>query len=151
MPHVLVDGVVSDIQRGSETSGSGSSYRGTGQMHVQTTQLTVMRIGGQPAELKSKNLFIVKDGERVIAAGKTKHGVLRIGAARNLSAGTYFHPPVVLAWVGAALLIVLGIPLSVFLIGIPFLLFGIYVAYMAVGWMKSIKMVEAAAKDAKPR
>ena len=151
MPHVLVDGVVSDIQRGSETSGGGSSYKGTGQMHVQTTQLTVMRIGGQPAELKSKNLFIVKDGERVIAAGKTKHGVLRIGAARNLSAGTYYHPPVVLAWVGAALLIVLGIPLSVFLIGIPFLLFGIYVAYMAVGWMKSIKMVEAAAKDAKPR
>ena len=151
MPHVLVDGVVSDIQRGSETSGSGSSYRGTGQMHVQTTQLTVMRIGGQPAELKSKNLFIVKDGERVIAAGKTKHGVLRIGAARNLTAGTYYHPPVVLAWVGAAVLIVLGIPLSVFLIGIPFLLFGIYIAYMAVGWMKSIKMVEAAARDAKPR
>ena len=151
MPHVLFDGIVSDIQRGSETSGSGSSYRGTGQMHVQTTQLTVMRIGGQAAELKSKNLFIVKDGERVIAAGKTKHGVLRIGAARNLTAGTYYHPPVVLAWVGAAVLIVLGIPLSVFLIGIPFLLFGIYIAYMAVGWMKSIKMVEAAARDAKPR
>ena len=148
MPHVLVDGVVSDIQRGSETSGSGSSYRGTGQMHVQTTQLTVLRIGGQPAELKSKSLFIVKDGERVIAAGKTKHGVLRIGAARNMSAGSYYRPPVVLTWVGAAVLVVLGLPLSVFLIGIPFLLFGMYLAYVAVGWMKSIKMVEAAARDA---
>ena len=148
MPHVLVDGVVSDIQRGSETSGSGSSYRGTGQMNVQTTQLTVLRIGGQPAELKSKSLFIVKDGERVIAAGKTKHGVLRIGAARNMSAGSYYRPPVVLTWVGAAVLVVLGLPLSVFLIGIPFLLFGMYLAYVAVGWMKSIKMVEAAARDA---
>ena len=148
MPHVLVDGVVSDIQRGSETSGSGSSYRGTGQMHVQTTQLTVLRIGGQPAELKSKSLFIVKDGERVIAAGKTKHGVLRIGAARNMSAGSYYRPPVVLTWVGAAVLVVLGLPLSALLIGIPFLLFGIYLAYVAVGWMKSIKMVEAAARDA---
>ena len=45
----------------------------------------------------------------------------------------------------AALLVVLGLPLSVFLIGIPFLLFGVYVAYTAVGFMKSIKMVEAAA------
>ena len=151
MPQVLVDGIVSDIQRGSETSGSGSSYRGTGQMHVQTTQLTVMRIGGQPAELKSKNLFIVKDGERVIAAGKTKHGVLRIGAARNLTAGTSYRPPVVLTWFLAALLVLLGLPLSVFLIGIPFLLVGIYVAYTAVGWMKSIKMVEAAAGGANLR
>jgi len=145
MPHVLIDGVVSDIQRGSETSGSGSSYGGTGQMRVQTTQLTVMRIGGQAAELKSKSLFIVKDGERVIAAGKSKHGVLRIGAARNMTAGTSYRPPVLLTWFGAALLILLGVPFSLFLIGIPLLLVGIYVAYTAVGWMKSIRMVEAAA------
>jgi len=113
--------------------------------------LTVMRIGGQAAELKSKSLFIVKDGERVIAAGKTKHGVLRIGAARNLSAGTSYHPPVVLAWVLAILLVGLGLPFSIFLIGIPFLLVGIYVAYTAVGWMKSVKMVEVAAGGAKLR
>jgi hypothetical protein len=144
MAHILVDGIVSDIQRGSETTGGGSSYRGTGTTHVSTTQLMIMRIGKQAAELKSKSMFIVKDGEHVIAAGREKHGVLKIGAARNLSAGTYYHPPIVLGWVLAVACLMLGIPTSFILIGLPFLAFGIYMIYIVLGWRKSLAMVEQA-------
>jgi hypothetical protein len=150
MSHILVDGPVSDIQRGSETQGSGSTYRGTGSMQVSTTQLTVMRIGTQAAELKSKNMFIVKEGERVIAAGKVKHGVLKFGAARNLTAGTYYHPPIMLGWVIVALCMLLGVPLSFVFIGLPIVGLGVYYLLVVLSWKKSLAMVEAAAATARP-
>src|SRR5215475_12080051 len=89
---IIVDGIVSDIQRGSETVGGGSTIRGTGTIQVQTNQIMTMRIGNKAAELKSKSMFVVRDGERVIAAGTDKQGVLKIGAAHNLTGGTYYHP-----------------------------------------------------------
>ena len=150
MAHILVDGIVSDVQRGTETTGGGSSYRGTGSMQISTSQITTMRIGSKAAEVKSKGMFIVKDGERVIAAGKEKGGVLKIGAARNLTAGTVYHPPVIAVWIAAGASLLLGIPLSLIIIGLPFLGLGIYLIYLALGWKKSIAMVEEASSNAKP-
>jgi hypothetical protein len=109
-----------------------------------------MRIGNKAAELKSKSMFIVKDGERVIAAGTDKQGVLKIGAACNLSAGTYYRPPVMLGWVIVACSILLGIPFSFIIIGLPILAFGGYMIYVVLGWKKSIEMVDEAARQAKP-
>src|SRR4051794_12194656 len=114
-------------------------------MQGATSQLTGMRIGKQPATLKSKNMFIVKNGERVIAAGTQKHGVLRIGAARNLSAGTVHHPPIITGSIGAGAALVLGLPLSVIFIGLPFVGVGIYMIVQCLSWKKSVNMVEAAA------
>jgi hypothetical protein len=150
MSHILADGPVSDIQRGSETQGAGSTYRGTGSMQVATNQLTIMRIGSQPAELKSKNMFIVKEGERVIAAGKLSGGVLKIGAARNLTAGTGYTPPIMAGWIVVAMSMLLGIPLSFVLIGLPIVGFGIYILILTLGWKKSLAMVEAAARTPRP-
>jgi hypothetical protein len=150
MTHIVVDGIVSDIQRGTETRGSGGSYQGTGSMQVATTQLTTMRIGKQAAELKSKSMFIVKDGEQVIAAGKEKNGVLKIGAARNLSAGTVYRPPIIQGWVGAGAALVVGVPFSFIFIGLPIVGVGIYMIVQCLSWKKSVEMVEAAASHAKP-
>src|SRR5215471_17896090 len=150
MAQILVDGIVSDIQRGSETQGGGSTLRGTGTIQVSTNQIMTMRIGNKAAELKSKTLFIVKEGERVIAAGTDKQGVLKIGAARNISAGTYYHPPMMLGWLIVVLSILLGIPFSFIIIGLPLLAFGIYMISVVLGWKKSIEMVEEAARLAKP-
>jgi hypothetical protein len=150
MAHIVVDGIVSDIQRGTETRGSGGSYQGTGSMQVATTQLTAMRIGNQAAELKSKSMFIVRDGERVIAAGTQKGGVLKIGAARNLSAGTVYQPPIITGWIGAGAALVLGLPLSLIFIGLPFVGVGIYMIMQCLSWKKSVNLVEAAASHAKP-
>jgi hypothetical protein len=146
---IIVDGIASDIQRGSETVGGGSTIRGTGTIQVSSNQLMTMRIGDRVAELKSKSMFAVRDGERVIAAGTEKNGVLKIGAIRNISAGTYYHPPVMLGWLIAGLSILLGIPFSLILIGLPLVGFGVYMIYVVLGWKTSIAMVEAAAAQAK--
>jgi hypothetical protein len=148
MAHLLVDGPVSDIQRGSETQGSGSSHRGTGSMHVSTSQLTSMRIGNQAVQLKSKHLFVVKEGERVIAAGRVKHGVLEIGAAHNVSAGTVYQPSILLGWIMVGLLLLIGIPFSLILIGVPFVVYAGYLVYVILGWQKSKALVEAAVNQA---
>jgi hypothetical protein len=146
---VIVDGIVSDIQRGSETVGGGSTIRGTGTVQISSNQMMTMRIGNKVAELKSKSMFAVKDGERVIAAGTEKQGVLKIGAIHNVSAGTYYHPPVMLGWLIAGSSLVLGVPLSFIIIGLPLVAFGIYMIYLVLGWKKSIAMVEEAANGAK--
>ena len=150
MAHILVDGIVSDIQRGSETVGGGSTIRGTGTIQVSTNQLMTMRIGNKAAELKSKSMFIVKEGERVIAAGTEKQGVLKIGAAHNLSAGTYYHPPIMLGWVIVGLSLLLGVPLSFIILGLPLVAFAFYMIYLVQGWKKSLAMVEEAVRQAKP-
>ena len=150
MAQILVDGIVSDIQRGSETVGGGSTLHGTGTIQVSTNQVMTMRIGNKAAELKSKSMFVVKEGERVIAAGTEKQGVLKIGAAHNLSAGTYYHPPIMLGWLIVGLSLLLGVPLSFIIIGLPLVAFGIYMIYMVRGWKQSIAMVEEAARLAKP-
>jgi hypothetical protein len=150
MAHILVDGIVSDIHRGSETVGGGSTIRGTGTIQVGTNQMMTMRIGNRVAELKSKSIFVVKDGERVIAAGTEKQGVLKIGAACNVSAGTSYHPPVTLGWLIVVCSILLGVPFSFILIGVPLLAFGIYMIFVVQGWKKSIAMVEEAVRQAKP-
>jgi hypothetical protein len=150
MTQILVDGIASDIQRGSETVGGGSTLRGTGTIQVSTNQMMTLRIGNKAAELKSKTMFIVKDGERVIAAGTDKHGVLKIGAAVNLSAGTRYHPPVMLGWLIVVCSILLGLPFSLILIGLPLLAFGGYMIYVVLGWKKCIERVEQAAREAKP-
>jgi hypothetical protein len=150
MAQIIVDGIVSDIQRGSETVGGGSTIRGTGTIQVGTNQMMTMRIGNKAAELKSKSMFIVKDGERVIAAGTDKQGVLKIGAVHNLSGGTYYHPPIMLGWLIVGLSFLLGVPLSFILIGLPLVAFGIYMVYVVQGWKRSIAMVEEAVRQAKP-
>jgi hypothetical protein len=119
-------------------------------MQVETAQVTVLRIGGQAAELKSKSMFIVKEGERVIAAGKLKQGVLKISAARNLTGGTYYYPPMMAGWVAVVTSFLLGVPLSFALIGLPIVGFGIWLLVLVLGWKKCIAMVEAAALTAKP-
>ena len=134
MAQILVDGIVSDIQRGSETVGGGSTIRGTGTIQVGTNQMMTMRIGNKAAELKSKTMFIVKEGERVIAAGTDKAGVLKIGAAHNLSAGTYYHPPIMLGWLIIVLSLLLGVPLSLIIIGLPLVAFVIYLFFVVMGW-----------------
>jgi hypothetical protein len=144
MPHRIVKGVVTHIERGSETSGAGSSYRGTGRMQVSTDQRLIIRIDGQAAELKSKSMFQIKEGETVLAAGTDKQGTLRIGAIRNLSGGNYYYPPITLVWVAAALSLLVGLPFSLILLGLPFLVLGIYLILVALSWGKSVKMVEEA-------
>ncbi len=59
MAHVLLDGQVSSLARGSETFGAMRAGRGI----VNSNQMTSFRIGGKPAQLKSKQLVAIADGD----------------------------------------------------------------------------------------
>jgi hypothetical protein len=146
MAQEVLEGLVSDIERGSETAGGGSTHAVHGRIHISTRQLLILRIGGRPAELKSNSMFIVKEGDRIIAAGPVKNGVMRIGAANNLTAGNQYRPQINLAWLAAALLFLMGLPLSLLLIGLPLLALGVFYTNVARSWTKSVALVEAAAR-----
>ncbi len=140
MAHVLLDGQVSSLARGSETFGAMRAGRGI----VNSNQMTSFRIGGKPAQLKSKQLVAIADGDRIIAAGKEKAGVLTVDALQNVTAGNHYYQSAPLLWVLAVCLFALGLPLSFILIGIPVLGAGVWVVIMAVRVGKSVKMVKEA-------
>ena len=140
MAYVLLDGQVSSLVRGSETFGAIRAGRGS----INSNQMTSFRIGGKPAQLKSKQLVAITDGDRVIAAGKEKAGVLTVDALQNVTAGNHYYQSAPLLWMLAVCLFALGVPLSFILIGLPLVGLGIWVVIMAVRVRKSIKMVKEA-------
>ncbi len=144
MAIVLLDGQVSGLARGSETFGSGSVSGGKGRMMVVSNQMTSFRIGGKPANLKTKELVAIADGDRVIAAGKDKHGVLQVDAIHNVTAGNHYYQPVTLMWILAAASLALGVPFSFILIGLPIVGLGVWNIIMALRVGKSIKMLKEA-------
>lgn len=149
MARIVVDGNVSDIQRGTETHGGGSTTPGGLGIQVHTDQILVMRIGGQAAQLKAKGMFVVKDSERVIAAGKVKDGVMHIGAARNITGGTQYNPPIAMGWLMVGCLFLIGLPFSVIIIGLPFVGLAIYNIFKVLGWKEDVRLVEQAVRDSR--
>lgn len=150
MPRIVADGLVSDIQRSTEIRTGGSDRPGGVGKIERTEHLLVMKIGSQVAQLKSPHFFAVTEGERVVAAGKVKDGVLKIGAVHNLTAGTQHNPPIAMGWTMAGLLMFLGLPSSVILIGIPFVGLSIYNIVRTMGWQKDLRLVTQAAREARP-
>ena len=144
MAHVLLDGQVSTLARGSETFGSGYMRGGTGRTMVVSNQMTSFRIGGKPAQLKTKELVAITDGDRVIAVGKDKAGVLRVNAIHNITASNHYYQPVILLWILAVCSLAIGLPFSLILIGLPFLGLGIWAVITALRVRKSIGMVKLA-------
>jgi hypothetical protein len=144
MANVLLDGQVSNLARGSETLGSGSMRGGTGRMMIVSNQMTSFRIGGKPANLKTKELVAITDGDRVIAAGKDKRGVLQVDAIHNVTAGNHYYQSVTLLWILAVASLVVGLPFSFILIGLPFVALGVWAIMMALRVSKSIKMLKEA-------
>jgi hypothetical protein len=140
MAYTLLDGQVSGLARGSETFGSMRNGRGM----VNSNQMTSFRIGGKPAQLKSKQLIAVADGDRVIAAGKEKSGVLTVDALQNVTAGNHYYQSVTLLWILAVCSLALGVPFSFIIIGLPLVGLGIWAVYMALRVSKNIKMVKEA-------
>jgi hypothetical protein len=119
-------GKVSHLQFSSEVTGhiSGSHGRVSGQM--QTKQVVTFRVDGKPAQIKLKGQPSLSEGDMVVLAGKSKNGTFHARAMHNRTAGAVDHLPVIPNLVWGGVLVVLGIPLSLIIIGLPFLAIGIY-------------------------
>lgn len=77
---VTVVGVAEVHDRGQQLDTYGV---GKGQRDVQTQQVLTFDVDGQMVQLKSRDLFPIKDGDIVAASGSKKGGVLRARGAYN--------------------------------------------------------------------
>ena len=70
---------------------------------------------------------------------------MTVDALHNVTAGNHYYQSVTLLWILAVCSLALGLPLSLILIGLPFLGLGIWAVVMALRVGKSIRMVKEAA------
>lgn len=119
-----LSGKVSHLQFSSEVTGhvSGSHGRVSGQ--TRTKQVVTFRVDGKPAQIKLPGQPSISEGDSMVLAGKSKNGTFHARAMHNLTAGAIDHLPTTANLVWGGILVVLGLPLSLVIIGLPFLAIG---------------------------
>ncbi|NIM43967.1 MAG: hypothetical protein GTN84_22250 [Hydrogenophaga sp.] len=127
MSLTTLSGTVSGIRHSSETSG----HIGKNGGNVHTKQVIAFRVDGQPAEIKLMNMPDVQDGERVTLAGRMKNGSFRALAMRNDQTRAIYGMPTTMAYVFGALLVLVGLPLLLVLVGVLFIGAGAWTLYEA--------------------
>lgn len=139
-----LSGTVSMLQFSSETTGQVSGSYGRVQGSTHTKQVATFRVDGRPAQIKLLGQPSLSDGDVVLLAGATKNGTFHARAMRNESSGAIDHRPAVPSLVLGALMVAIGLPLSLIIIGLPFLAFGIYNIWDGFKTKKAISMVRSA-------
>jgi hypothetical protein len=97
--------------------------------NVNSQHAWAFRIDSTPAKLKSATHSSLADGDQVTAVGAFKKGTLAVYAIRNDTTGAYDQLAVVPKLILGILFILVGIPLSFFLVGLVPLFFGVLTLY----------------------
>lgn len=136
-----LSGSVSKLQFSSEVTGhiGGSHGRVQGSMH--TKQVTTFRVDGRPAQIKLPGQPSISEGDVVLLAGSEKNGTFHARAMRNETSGAFDHRPYVGNFVGGGLCLLLGIPLSLILIGLPFVAVGGWAIWDGLQTSKAIGLL----------
>jgi hypothetical protein len=141
-----LSGVVSNLQFSSETSGQvhGSQGRVTGSMH--TKQVVTFRVDGRAAQIKLLGQPSINDGDVVVITGKEKNGTFHARAMRNETTGAIDHRPANPSIILGGLFLVIGLPLSMIIIGLPFVGLGAYNIYDGLQTRQAIAAARTAPK-----
>ena len=118
MPLQTLVGTASHVAHGVSISGSDNS--------TTSTQVLSLRIDGRPVEYRSSALPSVADGDAVAAAGKERAGSLTAYALRNLTTGATYAGGAGARIAIGIVLIVIGVPLTLVVIGLAFIGLGIW-------------------------
>lgn len=137
MALTTLSGTVSGIRHSSETSG----HIGKNGGNVHTKQVIALRVDGKPAEIKLMSMPDVQDGERVTLAGRMKNGSFRALAMRNEKTGAIYRMPTTLAYVFGALLVLVGLPLLLVVVGVLFIGAGAWTLYEAWTHTQAAKLL----------
>lgn len=138
-----LSGEVSQVRHSTETSGAISGSRGRVRGSVSTSHVCTMLVGKVPITMKLPGATNLNDGDIVTVVGLRKPAGLKGIVLRNESLGTLHHSPTWVGYVLATLLLMLGIPLSFVIIGLPFLGIGIYILYLSIQQTKAIGLLRA--------
>lgn len=141
-----LSGPVSNLQFSSETSGQiqGSHGRVSGNVH--TKQVVTFRVDGKPAQIKLLGQPSLNEGDVVVLSGKQKNGTFHARAMRNETTGAIDHRPATPSLVLGGLFLVIGLPLSMVIIGLPFVAVGAYNIYDGLQTRKAIEAARTAPK-----
>ncbi|HKE62660.1 MAG TPA: hypothetical protein VKB33_09330 [Nitrospira sp.] len=139
MPASTLQGTVSHYQQTTETSG----FINQGQGQISTAQVLVFRVNNKPVSFKSSGGGSIGNGDQVTVIGSDKAGTFQATCMRNDSTGAVFYALVTPQYVGGVAGLLLGIPLSFALIGIPIVLLAAYLIYWGRNNANANKMLDA--------
>ncbi len=138
MALTTLSGTVTGIRHSTETVGQIGKNGGS----VQTGQVMAFRVDERSAQIKLKDMPDLRDGERVTLAGRAKNGTFRALALRNDQTRAVYATAAWPGYVMGGIMVALGIPLSLMIIGLPFLLVGLYTLYQAYNYAQAEKMLQ---------
>jgi hypothetical protein len=138
MALTTLSGTVTGIRHSTETVGQIGKNGGS----VQTGQVMAFRVDERSAQIKLKDMPDLRDGERVTLAGRAKNGTFRALALRNDQTRAVYATAAWPGYVMGGLMVALGIPFSFVLIGLPFLVIGLYTLYQAYSYSQAEKMLQ---------
>lgn len=121
MALITKKGTISNLSESTVTTGRNGN--------VNSQHASVFRIDNFPAKVKSGSHNSLSNGDTITAVGEIKKGTLVIYAYRNETTGAYDESQTVLPLILGICMLVLGVPLSLFIIGLPLLVFGGIVLY----------------------
>ena len=133
----VLSGQVSHVTTTSTVQGE--VKRGKGRVH--TFHKTDFRVGGKAAVFKAS--INIADGDQVTLVGKLKGGELHARAIRNEQTGVIHSGITTAAYVSGGILVVVGLPLSLIIIGIPLVAFGGWVLFEGYMNQLAIKHLES--------
>lgn len=146
----IIQGKARVLDRDTETHGyvSGSGGRVSGQTSSMRT--VTLEVAGRTVIVKHKQPIAVVDGDEVVAAGPQKaEGLYAYGFA-NRSRATRNKSPAGLMLLLGGLMVAVGIPLSLILVGLIFVGFGGYCLWLGMQMSKANTLLESALASAGP-
>ena len=110
-------------------------------------EVFTFRLGDRSAQMRIRSMPDVQDGDRVTVAGREKQGVFHILAMRNEETGIIWSNPSTLNLIIGPILVILGLPLCVLLIGFLIVPVGGVVFYQGVQLRSAAEMLRNAPID----
>lgn len=120
----LVQGPVKVFERDVETRGHISSSGGRVQGQINSFRAVTLEMDGQVVTLRHQDPIVVADGDWVVAVGTRKSNGLHSSVFANRSRQTRTRAPATLMFILAGILMLLGLLLLIFIIGIVPIAFG---------------------------
>lgn len=135
MTLIIKKGEISNLNEAVKTTGQNGNFR--------SIHSISFRIGNQAASMKSGEHNNFSNGDVITAAGQMKSSGFVIHALRNETTGTWHAPNTTIPLIMSICLIAIGLPFSIFIIGLVPLFYGCYTLYQVHTVEQAKKLLRA--------
>ncbi len=132
MSLITLQGTISNIFYGNEIRGSAT-----------TDNTWTFRVNNKPVFYRTKNNLNFSNNDKITAVGTDKKGTFNILCLRNETTGAVSETPAGNFFIYGGFLIIVGLPLSLVMIGLIPLGMGCYCIYMGRQSVKAAKILHS--------